>query len=72
MPHTNIPFVLCTISKDRMYHILSSRAESSEQFIFDSDGSKVIVNNYENAQICSEEDVFTYKIDPIILMEWKL
>ena len=35
--------------------------ECSEQV-----GSKVIVNNYDNAHICSEEDTFTHKIYPII------
>ena len=40
--------------------------ESSEQFEFDSDGLSVIVDNSANAHICSEEDMFDDKIDPII------
>ena len=65
--HTkNKPFVSCTISKDWICHILSSWVESSEQVGFDSNGSTVIVDNSENDHICSEEDMFTDKIDPII------
>ena len=38
--HTkNKPFVLCTISKDRIFHILFSIVEYSEQVGFDSNGS---------------------------------
>ena len=38
--HTkNRPFIFCTISNDRICHILSSREENSEQVGFDSDGS---------------------------------
>ena len=33
---------------------------------FDSYGSSVIVDNYANDNICSEEDMFTDKIYPII------
>ena len=33
---------------------------------FDSYGSSVIVDNYANDNIFSEEDMFTDKIDPII------
>ena len=62
----NIPFVLCTISNDRIYHILSSRVESSEKFGFESDGSSVIVDNYANAHIYSEEYMFTKNIEIII------
>ena len=40
--------------------------ESSEQVVFYSDGSSVIVDNSENAHTCSEEDMFTDKIYPII------
>ena len=47
-------------------HILSSIVESPEQVGFDYDGSTVIVDNYSNAHICSEEDMFTAKIEPII------
>ena len=49
-----------------IYHILSSRVQSSEQFGFDCDGSTVIVYNSSNAHIFSEEDMFPDKIDPII------
>ena len=52
--HTkNIPFVFCEISKNRICDILSSRLKSSEQVLFDSDGSSVTVDNSENAHICS-------------------
>ena len=40
--------------------------EYSEQVGFDSNGSSVIVDNSDNAQICSEEDIFTGKLEPII------
>ena len=40
--------------------------ESSEQVRFDSDESSATVDKYDNARICSEEDVFTYNIEPII------
>ena len=40
--------------------------ESSEQVVFDSDGSSVIVDNSENDHTRSEEYMFTDKIDPII------
>ena len=37
--HTkNISFVFCTMTKDKICHILSSRVEYSEQVGFDSDG----------------------------------
>ena len=53
--HTkNRHFFFYTISKDRIFHILSSRVESSEHVIFDSDGSTVIVDNYANAHIWLE------------------
>ena len=65
--HTkNRPFVFCTISKDGICHIISSILESSEQVRFDSDESSATVDKYDNARICSEEDVFTYNIEPII------
>ena len=47
------PFVFCKISKDRIFHILSSRVESSEKVGFESGGSSVIVDNSENAHIYS-------------------
>ena len=47
-------------------HILSSRVEYSEQVGFDSNGSSVIVDNSDNAQIYSEEDIFTGKLEPIL------
>ena len=62
----NRAFCFCKISKDWMCHIISPRVESSEEDIFDSDGSSVIVDNSENSHICSEKDMFTDKIDPII------
>ena len=40
--------------------------ESSEQVVFDSDGSTVIVDNSANYHIRSEEDMFTDMIEPII------
>ena len=40
--------------------------ESQEHIIFESYGYTVIVDNYPNAQICSEEIIFTDKIDLII------
>ena len=44
--HTkNRPFVFCTISKDGVFHILSSRVNYSEQVVFYFDGSSVIVDN---------------------------
>ena len=49
-----------------MCHIISSRVEYSEQVGFDSDGSTFIVDNYSNAHILSEEDMFIDKIDLII------
>ena len=36
------------------------------KIVFDSDGSSVIVDKYENSHICSEEDMLTDKIYPII------
>ena len=39
---------------------------SSEQVGFDSHGSSVLVDNYYNAHICLQGDMFTDKIDPII------
>ena len=62
----NRPFVFCTIPKYRIFHILSSRVQSSEQVGFDSYGSIVIVNNSESAQIFSEVDMFTDKIEYLI------
>ena len=47
-------------------HILSSRVESSEQVRFDSDESSLLVDKYANAHICSEEEMFTENIDPVI------
>ena len=61
-----MPFIFCTISKDRIYHILSSKVESSENVAFDSDESKVIVYNSFNRNIFPEEDMFKDKIEPII------
>ena len=43
--------------------------ELSEQVVFDSNGSSVIVDNSENSHIWSEEDMFTYNIEPIIYKE---
>ena len=40
--------------------------ESLEQVGFNSDVSSVIVDNYDNSHICSDEDIFTDKIEPII------
>ena len=40
--------------------------EFSEQVGFYSDGSYVIVDNYSNSHICSEEYMFTDKIEPFI------
>ena len=61
--HTkNRTFLFCKISKDRIFHILSSRVKSSDQVIFDSDGSSVIVDKSANDHICSEEDMFTDNI----------
>ena len=40
--------------------------ESSEQVVFDYDGSIVIVDNSTNAHIFSEEYMFINKIEPII------
>ena len=40
--------------------------EYSEQVWFDSDGLLRIVDNYANTNICSEECMFTDKINPII------
>ena len=51
----NRPFIFYTISKDRICHIISSRVESSEQVVFEYDGSPVIVNNSATAHIFSEE-----------------
>ena len=44
-------FGFCTISKDRICHILSSIVQSPEKFGFNSDGSTVLAANSENAQI---------------------
>ena len=62
----NRPFVLFAISKDRIFHILSSIVEYSEQILFDSYRSKVIIDNSANAHKCSEKFMFTDKIEPII------
>ena len=44
--HTkNTPFFFCTISKDIICHILSSRVESSEQLGFEYYGSSIIVDH---------------------------
>ena len=53
--HTkNRCFVFFTISKGRIFNIISSRVEFSEQVGFDSDGSSVIVDKSENQRkICS-------------------
>ena len=40
--------------------------EYSKQVGFDPDGSSVIVDNSKNSHICSEEIIFTEKIEPII------
>ena len=40
--------------------------ESSEQVGFDSDGSKVIVDNSSNVYNFSEENMFTKNIEPMI------
>ena len=53
-------------SKDRIWHTLSSRDESSEQVGFDSDRSTVIVDKSANAYIFSDEDMFTENIEPTI------
>ena len=51
--HTkNISFVFCTISKDMIFHILSSRVVSSEQVGFYYDGSSSIVDISNNYHIC--------------------
>ena len=55
------PFVFCTIKRDGICHLLSSRVEFSEQV-----WSTVIVDNSENAQIFLEEDMLTHKINPVI------
>ena len=47
-------------------HILSSKAESSEGVVFDSDGSIVTVDNSANAHIFSEEEMLTNKIEPVV------
>ena len=52
-----------------VFHILSSRFKSSEQVRFYSDGSSVIIDHSGNSHICSEEDIFTYKIETIISNE---
>ena len=65
--HTkNRTFVLCTISKDRICHIISSRVEYSEQVWFEYDVLKVIFENSANSHIFSEEDILTDKIEPVI------
>ena len=65
--HTkNRPFAYWIFWKDRICYILSSRAESLEHIGFDSDGSTVIVDSSENAPVCSEEDMFNDKIEPLI------
>ena len=61
----NRPFVFCTFSKGRIGHILSSRLKLSQQVRFNSYGSSYIVDKYENDHVCSEEYIFTDKIDPI-------
>ena len=50
---------------DRICHLLSSIVEFSEQIVFGSYESKVIVDNSENEHICSEEYIFTDNIDPL-------
>ena len=61
--HTkNRPFVYCTISKDRICSILSSRVKSSDHILFYSYVSTDIVDNYENSHILSEEYMFTDNI----------
>ena len=47
-------------------HILSSILESLEQLGFDSDRSLVIFDNSANAQIRSEEDIFSDNIETVI------
>ena len=65
--HTkNRSFFSCKNSKDRICHMLYSRVGSPEKNGFDSYGSSLIVDNSENDNICSEEYMFTEKIDPII------
>ena len=65
--HTkNRPFVFCTISKARIWHILSSRVESPEQVVFYPDVSSLIVDNSTNYHIRSEEYMLTEKIYTII------
>ena len=49
-----------------IFHILSSRVESSEIIGFDSDGYIVIIDDYANSHLCSEKDTFTNKIYTII------
>ena len=52
--HTkNIPFVLRTISKDKICDILYSIVEPSEQVRFGYNWLSVIVDNSENSHICS-------------------
>ena len=62
----NITFFYWIFLKDRICHILSSRVDSSEQFLFDSDVSAAIVDNSANVNIFSAEDMYTEKIDPMI------
>ena len=53
--HTkNRLFVFFTIPKDIIFHILSSRVESSEKVGFNSDGSTVISDSSVNVNIFSE------------------
>ena len=40
--------------------------EYSEQVGFDYDGPSFIVDNSENAHTCSQQEIFTDKIHPII------
>ena len=40
--------------------------EYLEQILFDSDGTSLIADNSSNDYICSEEDIFTDNIEPII------
>ena len=64
--HTkNRPFLFCIFSKDRIFHIISSKLESLEKVGFDSYGSSLIVYNSANAHIFSDEEMFNDKIDPI-------
>ena len=67
-PKATPKIVFCTISKDMVFHILSSRFKSSKQVGFYSDGSSGIVDNSTSSHKLSEEDICTDKIEPIICM----